>query len=198
MTNNDDYKKWSSNHIWIGDNKNKGLGIFAKIDIILEKLNWENQFNALDVKHFLPCLINNEFKIVGVWNHKNNSSSFAYIGQFLKYLQVNKIHFDSKTLIVGDFNSNSIWDQNDRWWNHTDVVNELAEIKIESLYHLKMNQLQGKELEYNYFQHRHDSKKFHIDYVFGALNFINDYDIKILDFIDWKEFSDHVPIILEF
>ena len=29
-TKDSSYKDWASNHIWIGDNKNKGIGIFAR------------------------------------------------------------------------------------------------------------------------------------------------------------------------
>ncbi|MDX2468996.1 MAG: endonuclease/exonuclease/phosphatase family protein, partial [SAR324 cluster bacterium] len=32
-----DYKEWASNFLWKGDNKNKGIGIFAKKDIELKR-----------------------------------------------------------------------------------------------------------------------------------------------------------------
>lgn len=35
--------------------KNKGLAVFARREIKLEKLNWNNQFKDHQVKYFLPC-----------------------------------------------------------------------------------------------------------------------------------------------
>ena len=57
-------------------------------------------------------------------------SLFGYIGQMWKYLQLNKDNIRNKNIIIGgDFNSNKIWDVWDRWWNHSDVFNELEELE---------------------------------------------------------------------
>ncbi len=86
----------------------KGLGIFANKDIELRKLDWELQRPYC--KKFLPCSINREFDVLAVWTHQNNSPNFGYIGQFWKYLQTNKKRFEN-TVIIGDFNSNTVWDE---------------------------------------------------------------------------------------
>ena len=52
----------------------------------------------------------------------------------MEILRVNKDKLNT-TIIAGDFNSNTKWDEWDRWWNHSDVVNELKELGIKSLYH---------------------------------------------------------------
>ena len=197
-TKHKEYNEWAENYLWIGDTKNKGIGIFAKKNINLKRLNWSDNYKDHKVKHFLPCSVNGDFDLLAVWNHSNKSPTFGYIGQLWKYLQVNKTNLN-KSLIIGDFNSNKIWDKWDRWWNHSDVVTELYEIGIESLYHKYWKEEQGTETQPTFFLHRKLEKPYHIDYVFGSNEFIN--GLKKMEFgkvSDWLKVSDHLPIICEF
>ena len=191
------YEEWAENFIWIGDTKNKGLAIFARPELKLEKLDWSNQYRDHFVKHFLPCRVNDGFDLLGVWTHRNNSPNFGYIGQFWKYLQVNKSKLNS-TIIAGDFNSNVIWDEWDRWWNHSDVVMELKELGIESLYHKYTGEPQGNETNPTLYFQKKLERPYHIDYVFGPQKF-SDKLIKIeIGQIDkWLGISDHMPILCE-
>jgi endonuclease/exonuclease/phosphatase family metal-dependent hydrolase len=191
------YKNWAKNYLWIGDNKNKGLAVFANSLIQLDNLKWPDQFQNHTVKHFLPCRINNEVDLLAVWTHRNNSPNFGYIGQFWKYLQLNKTNLN-RTLIVGDFNSNKIWDEWDRWWNHTDVVNELKELKIESIYHKFTGEKQGEEsIPTLYFQ-RKLSRPYHIDYIFCPKEFAEKkLKFEIGQSEKWLKLSDHMPIYCE-
>jgi endonuclease/exonuclease/phosphatase family metal-dependent hydrolase len=136
--------------------------------------------------------------LLAVWTHRNNSPNFGYIGQFWKYLQLNKTKFN-KIVIAGDFNSNTIWDEWDRWWNHTDVVNELKENGIHSLYHEFNGEMQGKEsIPTLYFQRKLD-RPYHIDYVFGSKVFLDGLkNIEIGQVGKWLSMSDHMPIVVEF
>jgi len=192
------YQIWAENHLWIGDSKNKGIGIFASKDIELKKLDWSNEFKDHNVKFFLPCSVNGSFNLLAIWTHKNNSPNFGYIGQFWKYLQVNKSNFND-IIIAGDFNSNAIWDTWDRWWNHSDVVKELSEIGIQSLYHNFTNEKQGKEKQPTFYLHRNIEKPYHIDYCFASNIFTQKLkNIEIGEFKDWKHLSDHNPVIVTF
>jgi exonuclease III len=192
-----EYKNWTLNHLWIGDSKNKGLGIFAKSGINLERLDWSDKYNDHFVKHFLPCRINKDFNLLAVWTHQNNSPNFGYIGQLWKYLQINKGKFQN-IIIGGDFNSNPIWDQWDRWWNHSDVVKELKDIGIESFYHKYTGEKEGEEsIPTLYFQRKLE-RKYHIDYFFGVKYFsngINKFEIGQAE--KWLKLSDHMPIYCE-
>jgi len=194
--NNSDYSDWATNSLWIGDTKNKGIGIFAKNSIGLERLKWSNNFKDHSVKYFLPCIVNGDFQLLGVWAHKNNSPNFGYMGQFWKYLKTN-IHLFAKILIAGDFNSNSVWDEWDRWWNHTDVVNILSKTGIESIYHLNSGEEQGKETKPTFFLQRKETKAYHIDYIFGSKFFQKSNTLEIGNFLDWINLSDHLPLIYE-
>lgn len=192
------YQQWAENYLWIGDNKNKGLAIFARPEIELKQLDWPKQYRDHNVKHFLPCKINQDFDLLAVWTHRNNSPNFGYIGQFWKYLQINKDKLKN-TLIAGDFNSNTKWDEWDRWWNHSDVVNELQEIGIESLYHKYTGEKQGAETKPTLYFQRKLEKAYHIDYFFGTQRFSNGLKrIVIGEAEKWLRTSDHMPILCEF
>ncbi|NDK10346.1 endonuclease/exonuclease/phosphatase family protein [Candidatus Gracilibacteria bacterium] len=197
-TKHKEYNDWAENYLWIGDTKNKGIGIFASKNLELRKLNWSNSFKDHNVKHFLPCSVNGTFDLLAVWNHSNNSPTFGYIGQLWKYIQVNKTHLNN-SIIIGDLNSNAIWDKWDRWWNHSDVVNELKEIGIESFYHKYRSEEQGKETQPTFFLHRNKEKSYHIDYIFGGREFSNRLKkVEIGEINKWLQISDHLPMICEF
>lgn len=197
-----EYKNWATNYLWIGNNKNKGLAIFAKDGIQLEQLNWSDinhKYKNEQLESFLPCLINNRTILIAVWTKKANSEVFGYIGQLWKYLQLHKEKLkDRETIIIGDLNSNSVWDKWDRWWNHCDVVKELEELNILSLYHKLKNEKQGEETIPTFYLQRKLEKSYHIDYCFVSENLINkNTRLDILDYKRWLEVSDHVPIVSE-
>jgi endonuclease/exonuclease/phosphatase family metal-dependent hydrolase len=188
------YKNWATNFLWTGENKNKGLGIFCKNNIKLINNNW----NTNSTKHFISAKINNNFDIVAVWNHHANSPNFRYIGQFWKYLQINK-GLMKNPLILGDFNSNKIWDEWDRWWNHSDVVRELDEMGLRSLYHEYYDEEQGSEKQPTFYLQRNIVKPYHIDYIFACKTFFHEVKrFQVGDQTNWLELSDHLPLAVEF
>lgn len=187
------YKSWAENYIWIGKNKNKGVGIFTKNSISLKKL----PLNSDQLEYFLPCLINDKYTLIGIWASHANSPTFGYIGQVWKYLQLHKDQFNSNTLLIGDFNSNSCWDKWDRWWNHSDVVKELDEIGISSLYHSQYLQDHGAETTPTFFMHRKLAKPYHIDYSFMSKSLMNKSTITIGEPAIWLQESDHMPLMIE-
>ena len=152
------------------------------------------------LESFLPCKINNRFILLGVWTKKANSEVFGYIGQLWKYLQLHKKKLvNEQVIITGDLNSNVKWDKWDRWWNHTDVVNELEEINIKSLYHIIKNEEQGKETVSTFYLQRKLEKAYHIDYTFLSSNLIdNESRLFIEDKNIWIKHSDHMPIVISF
>lgn len=192
------YIAWAENYLWIGDSKNKGIGVFAKNGNTLAQLDWSNTYQDHTVKHFLPCRINDSFDLLAVWLHQNNSPTFGYIGQLWKYLQVNKSKMRN-TVLIGDFNSNARWDVWDRWWNHSDVVRELNEIGLESLYHKYFRESQGQETTSTFYLHRNSIKNYHIDYCFAPLEMVERMtSIDIGRYDDWITISDHLPLYIAF
>lgn len=191
-----DYKDWAKNYLWIGESKHRGLGIFANESVDIKRLDWEDDGLQL----FLPIRINDKFNLVGVWTKYANSPTFRYIGQLWKYLQLHKEKMSiTQTMLCGDLNSNKIWDVWDRWWNHSDVVRELLEINMVSLYHAVTGEQQGFETAPTLYLHRKLNRPYHIDYCFAPTEWIPKVTkLEIGDFSKWNAVSDHSPLFVEF
>jgi exonuclease III len=197
LAKHDRYHSWPGSFLWEGDNKNKGLGIFAKNNTTIELINWSNIYKDHPVRHFLPCLVNGKFQLLNIWTCQNKSPNFGYIGQLWKYLEINKANFKS-IVLAGDFNSNTIWDQWDRWWNHSNVVQDLSELGIVSLYHSYFNEQQGKETKPTFFLQRNPAKPYHIDYIFASKALERRLsNFEIMDKEKWLNYSDHLPVFCE-
>lgn len=66
-SNDEDYIEFAgNNYFWTGDLHYKGLGIFAREDVKIEKLETEGDF-----KHFIPVKLNDSFNLLGVWAMPN-------------------------------------------------------------------------------------------------------------------------------
>jgi exonuclease III len=102
-------------------------------------------------------------------------------------------------MLVGDFNSNSIWDRKHRVSNHSNVVKYLEDKGIFSTYHLFHKQLQGKEVHPTLYMYRHQDKPYHIDYCFVSADLVQRIQsVEIGDYDFWIPYSDHVPLIVYF
>ncbi|MEI7843783.1 MAG: endonuclease/exonuclease/phosphatase family protein [Gallionellaceae bacterium] len=192
QSKDDHYKTWAENYIWVGSNKNKGLGVFASKDIQLSLLKWDSDV----LEYFLPCRINGAITLLAVWTRQANSPTFGYIGQMWKYLQKHKLQLPTtKTILCGDLNSNARWDVWDRWWNHSDVVMELEQSGIKSLYHYQNDELQGKESQPTFYMYRKLERPYHIDYAFLSSDLLTSSAVSIGKPDEWLEFSDHMPVV---
>lgn len=180
-----DYSFFSRNYIWIGENKNKGLGIFAKNNIKIKDNNWESYC----LRNFISINVNNSFDLVGVW------ACDPYIEEYYIYQNININNYNGNTIVIGDFNSNKIWDKKHNKRNHTNVVNELKKINLVSAYHYFFEEEQGEEKQNTFYLYRHLDKGYHIDHCFIKKERIKKYQILFDD--KWLKYSDHIPIMLE-
>lgn len=181
----EEYKLFAKNYVWIGENNNKGLGIFAKPEIKLKRNNWSDYC----LKFFLPVNINDKFDILGVW------ACAPYIEEYYIYQAINIEKFNSNTIIIGDFNSNKIWDKKGNSRNHENVVKQLEKINLVSAYHYINKEDQGHENKKTFCLYRHFDKQYHIDYCFANKKSIKNFEV--LDDKEWLKLSDHFPIMVD-
>lgn len=176
------FSDFHSNYIWYGESDSKGLGIFAKSDIKIENNNWQNHC----LRHFLSVRINDDFDLLGVWACK------PYIEEYCIYQSIHIDKYNSDTVIIGDFNSNAIWDKDHGKRNHSFAVAQLADIGLQSAYHHTNNEKHGEESNNTFYLYGHKDKNYHIDYCF--LNPKRLKSFSILSQEQWLDYSDHLPI----
>jgi len=79
------------------------------------------------------------------------------------------------------------------------VVDHLHKKGISSCYHLHHKQIQGSEAHPTYYLYRHQDKPYHLDYCFASADLAGKIQsVEIGDFNFWKQYSDHVPVIVTF
>ena len=181
---------------WQGNNLNKGLGIFSFNGIKLKPLGYHNEAFRIIVPVRLTGF-QKAFTLYAVWANNPKDADGAYITQVWKALN----HYGSliktnNTIMMGDFNSNTIWDKPRRVGNHSTVVNWLARKKIHSVYHFHNNCNQGKEPDPTLFMYRHRDKPYHLDYCFMSNNLLKHLSsVEVGSYKDWCAYSDHTPLI---
>lgn len=181
-------KKLFPFRIWKGENKNKGIAVFSKYEII----NFDDENTSS--RFYIPFKISGTF-FIGIWamNDKENPQN-SYIGQVWNILNKYKELLNNEIIILGDFNWNIIWDNDSPAHNFKDVIDILNKYDIKSVYHHYFKENFGKETNPTYF-HLY-KKPYHTDYIFLKKNKINTIkNFSIGKNNEWK--SDHMPLFIE-
>lgn len=180
------YMPGFKNYLWTGEYDEKGLAIIWNDGHTVIDNHWENY----SLREMISCNVDGKFDLIGAW-----AKPSTYVDEIFVYQRVQKNKLNENTIIMGDLNSNAIWDKGRKVRNHTQLVKELNEIGLCSAYHAITGDIQGKESKSTFFQYRDCNKGFHIDHCFVKRDRIVSYEIGDVD--EWIDFSDHMPIILE-
>jgi exonuclease III len=187
-----------TDQLWFGENKNKGLGIFSYNHFRFKLMKNHNP----ELKMIIPIKATGGdecFTLFAVWAGNPADPDGQYVEQVWKALQHYKRQLSKKnTMLIGDFNSNTIWDRKYRIGNHSDVVDRLNKKGIVSTYHLHHKQIQGKEAHPTFYLYRHKDKPYHLDYCFVSTDLANKLHSVEVGNHDWTKYSDHVPVIVTF
>ncbi len=184
---------------WYGTNVNKGLGVFSFTNYKISLLDFHEEKYRMKVQLKITNG-NSTYTIFAIWANNPQDRGYQYVGQVWKALNHYQNRIKKKnTLLIGDFNSNTMWDKPRREGNHTTVVGILADKGIESVYHKYFEQEQGKEEHPTLFLYRHQDKPYHIDYCFVSKNMVKKLKkVEVGEYENWIKMSDHMPLIIDF
>lgn len=184
---------------WHGDTRHKGICIHSFNDYKVELLPIFNP----KFRYILPFLVTGHgqtFTLFAIWAMSNNENYKArYIGQVWLAINYYAELLGGATILVGDFNSNKIWDYKARVGDHSDVVEKLANNNIHSIYHRHFEIEQGQEKHPTFFLQRNINKPYHIDYCFASSDILDKVqNVEIGTYDDWSTYSDHAPLTIDF
>lgn len=188
--------KKAKSSLWIGDNQNKGLAVFSFSDFTL-KLNplYNNAY-----RYVIPIDVyleeEKQFTFFAVWAMYNPiNREQRYIGQIVYAMREYQSLLDEKTIIIGDFNWNKIWDARKKKSNLADLLAIIDARNIKSLYHLHFDEDFGCEKQSTLFLQKSLLKPYHIDYCFAGSYWHKKLkDVRIGKPDEWLSNSDHMPL----
>jgi exodeoxyribonuclease III len=190
--------KQPTDKLWFGKNQNKGLAVFSFSSFRFSVLKVHNE----DYKMIIPISVTGgkfDFTLFAIWANNPADPDGHYITQIWKALNYyNNLLSEKPTILMGDFNSNTIWDyKKHRLSDHSSVVRFLETKKIHSIYHKFYCQEQGKESHPTLFMYRHKEKPYHIDYCFASAEIVDQVsDVHVGGHEIWAKYSDHSPLIV--
>ena len=181
--------------IWKGENKNKGIAVFSKYEII--ELNEKSPLSRL----YVLFKINGIF-FIGIWAMDDKEKPLnRYIAQVWNIINDYNGLLNNEIVILGDFNWNIIWDKSKRYslaGDFRDVNSMLNNYNIESVYHHHFNEDFGGEKKPTYFHTKKEDKSYHTDYIFLKKNTIDNLkEFFVGQHDEWIKCSDHMPLLIE-
>jgi exonuclease III len=185
---------WSS--WWVGSNPiKKGLGVLVKAPWVVRKAE------ALTPKWTGKVVIDGpaSIELFPVWAHMSKSPSKEYIEQVHLLLDIiEQTPLSPLAIVVGDFNSNSIWDSSYRLNNHTAAVGRFRKLGLESAYHEFFEDSQVAERHPTLWFRKNKDNHYHIDYAFLSRPLLSKLrNVVVGPCDDWLSFSDHAPVLVE-
>lgn len=186
---------------WVGENKNKGIGVYTRNGYTLERIPVE-----VPARYFLPVKIYEDseqvLKLVNVWAMNNTTQrEKRYIGQVWTALQ----HYDfidQDTVVAGDINWNIKWDSSPKYelaGNYRDVIDELHDRGLCSVYHELSGDDYGNESKPTFFMYRKEDQPFHTDHCFFPTTLVDSIaEFAIGEYTEWSAHSDHMPLTIDF
>lgn len=181
-------------HVWVGENKNRGLGVFSRSPITCFP-------SSLPSKYHLFCEIEG-ISFEAFWAMNDIIKRNRYIAQVWNVLNGSRDFLNRQPVVLGDFNWNIRFDDAPDYplaGNFLSVKDLLESYGLRSVYH-EINRLEfGSEKATTLFHRKNSEKTYHIDYIFSPLNSIartTSFEVGCSSI--WIDKSDHMPLFWEY
>lgn len=194
ISKSEEYREFASNYYWVGDNKQKGLGIFACDDVKIELVALDD--NGL--RYFIPVRVNDSFNLLCVWTNPDLENKVVeYPNEITRYYEQHKDSgfFNDEMIICGDFNCDVRLKNKTHGRNVLKMIDKLSEVGLVDTYHYLNDEKQGEESQPTFYWLFKLENPFHLDHVFASPGRIKTFEIG--DSEKWLGLSDHMPIIFE-
>jgi hypothetical protein len=187
--------------VWVGDNPNKGLAV---VSFGGHELELDSSYRETN-RYVAPIHIGgrNPFRLLAIWDHNDRKEGLnKRPGPLLRALQDSSEFCRHEHLILaGDFNNHPQWDKPNGPNNMSEIIRQLTDRDLISLYHHKSGLPFGSERQWTYWYWRRQDKRYHIDYVFvpkAMLQRVRAFEIGTYEQWCLSGLSDHAPLVAEF
>src|SRR5215475_14368099 len=138
--------RFSGDAVWIGDNRNKGLGVFAFNGYAVRLAE---PFHPT-LRHIAPVRVTGPVacNLLAVWaqNGSGGVSQKHQLGPLRRALtKYRSFLAERPSIVAGDFNNSVYWHRPGWRINHANAVATLQELGLASAYHALRGEAQGQE-----------------------------------------------------
>ncbi len=137
------------------------------------------------------------FILIAIWSKADKDN--PYVEGVIRAVEIYRNLFKYPTVLAGDLNSNAIWDAGHATGkSHSHLVGILSDLGLVSSYHHFHREAHGKEKQATYYFQWKEERPFHLDYCFIPAKWAaNLRRVEVGSYSDWKESSDHRPLLVE-
>jgi len=182
--------------VWVGAKPTKGLAVFATGPWQVHRVRAPRGLP----RYALPVRVSGpeSFLLLAVWAMPHPTVPYVR-GMHRAIRACRPLMQDQPTVLLGDFNSNTIWDaEHPTERSHSALVRYLGERGLVSAYHSRYEEAQGRETRPTFFLYRHRQRPYHIDYCFLPTTWLGRiHDVRVGGHAAWAAKSDHMPLTVD-
>jgi exonuclease III len=181
--------------LWFGSNPRQGLAVLARNGYTVEALPAHPEVQ----RHIVPIQVDgpHRFLLLAVWSQK--ARPHPYVQAVIRAVEAYRSLIEAQpAVVVGDFNSNSIWDRKRKGRDHSALVRLLAGLGLVSAYHTFYREAQGAETRPTHYFRWNEEEAFHIDHCFVPAAWADQLrSVSVGSYSEWADSSDHRPVVVE-